>query len=46
MKEDVWDTKIMNQLEDIIKLTFLASWGYVEWQQNTIGIYGLDLMID
>jgi hypothetical protein len=44
--EDVWDSKILPQLEDITKILFYSAWGYVDWQENTLGIYGLDLMID
>ena len=25
---------------------FLSAWGYVEWRDNTVGVYGLDLMVD
>ena len=33
-------------MKDIIRLIFLSAWGYVDWKENTVGIYGLDLMID
>ena len=29
-----------------MRITFLSGWGYVEWREGSIGIYGLDLMID
>ena len=44
--EDVWDSKLEPQLKDIIKLTFLSGWGYVEWKEGSVGIYGIDVMVD
>ena len=44
--EDVWDSKLEPQLRDIIKLTFLSGWGYVEWKEGSVGIYGIDVMVD
>lgn len=43
---DIWDSILLPQLKDIIKLTFLSGWGYVEWREGSVGIYGLDIMID
>ena len=37
---------MLPQMKDIFRLLFLSSWGYVDWKENTVGIYGLDLMID
>ena len=45
-EEDVWDTKLKPQLIDILRLTFISGWGYVEWREGSIGIYGLDIMVD
>jgi len=43
---DVWDEKLKRQLEDIIRLTFISGWGYIEWREGSIGVYGLDIMVD
>ena len=43
---DIWENELVPQMKDIIKITFLSAWGYVEWRHHSIGIYGLDLMVD
>jgi len=43
---DVWETAVVPQLKDILRLTMLSAWGYVEWREGSTGVYGLDLMLD
>ena len=36
----------MPQLKDILRLTMLSAWGYVDWREGSTGVYGLDVMLD
>lgn len=29
-----------------MRILFYSAWGYVDWNNNCVGIYGLDLMVD
>lgn len=33
-------------MKDIIRITMVSGWGYVEWREGSVGIYGLDIMVD
>lgn len=33
-------------MKDIIKLSMLSAWSKVDWRENSIGLYGYDVMID
>ena len=46
IEHDVWNEKVLPQLKDILRLTFLSAWGYVEWREGSVGVYGLDVMVD
>ncbi len=36
----------MPQLKDIIKISVLSAWDKVDWRENSLGLYGFDVMID
>lgn len=44
--KDVWEEYFKPQLESIIKLSLLSSWDKIEWRNNSVGLYGYDVMID
>jgi hypothetical protein len=33
-------------LKDIIKISVLSAWEKVDWRENSLGLYGFDVMID
>jgi tubulin monoglycylase TTLL3/8 len=33
-------------LKDIIKISVLSAWDKVDWRENSLGLYGFDVMID
>lgn len=33
-------------MKEISTLTILSAWDKIEWRDNSIGIYGFDIMID
>lgn len=33
-------------MKDIIKLSMLSAWSKVDWRENSIGLYGYDVLID
>ena len=45
-EKGIWNSQLLPQLEDICKLSMLSGWGFVDWREGSIGIYGLDIMID
>jgi hypothetical protein len=45
-KGDIWETQLLPQLKDIIKISMMSAWSKVEWRDNSIGLYGYDVIID
>lgn len=33
-------------MKDIIKISLLSAWSKIEWRDNSIGLYGYDVIID
>ena len=46
MQDDVWSSKLLPQLKDIIKISTLSAWSNIEWRDNSIGLYGYDVILD
>ena len=43
---DVWATKMLPQVKEIIVNTVLAAWDKIEWWPGGVGLFGFDLMPD
>ena len=33
-------------MQEIIKISILSAWDRIEWRNNSIGLYGFDVIID
>lgn len=45
-QDDVWQRKLLPQLKDIIRISMLSAWSTIEWRDNSLGIYGYDVIVD
>jgi D-alanine-D-alanine ligase-like ATP-grasp enzyme len=44
--EDLWTSKLLPQIKEIIVNAMLTGWGFIDWRPGGVGIFGFDIMSD